>query len=103
MPDQPGRNARLEAHITPDALAVVHRAAELQGRSVGEFVVAAAQDEAKRITARSRNSVFEWMMAGVMRLRPATMRVAAFTFTLALSVLASPRPDAPPPALHAPT
>src|ERR1700730_13847265 len=42
-------------------------------------------------------------MAAAMRLRPATMWVAALIFALALSVLSSPRPDAPPPALFAPT
>ena len=36
------RTARLEARITPDTLAVVKRAAEIQGRSVSDFVVAAA-------------------------------------------------------------
>lgn len=48
MPQEPNRTARLEARITPDALAVVRRAAELQGRSVSDFVVAAAQDAANR-------------------------------------------------------
>ena len=48
MPSEPNRTARLEARITPDALAVVRRAAELQGRSVSDFVVAAAQDAANR-------------------------------------------------------
>jgi uncharacterized protein (DUF1778 family) len=42
------RTARLEARITPDALAIVKRAAEIQGRSVSDFVVAAAQDAARR-------------------------------------------------------
>lgn len=42
------RTARLEARIAPDALAVVKRAAELQGRSVSDFVVAAAQDAARK-------------------------------------------------------
>jgi len=32
----------------PDALAVVKRAAEIQGRSVSDFVVAAAQEAAHR-------------------------------------------------------
>ena len=32
----------MEARITPDALAIVKRAAELQGRSVSDFVVAGA-------------------------------------------------------------
>ena len=48
MPTEPTRTARLEARITPDALAVVKRAAELQGRSVSDFVVAAAQEAAQR-------------------------------------------------------
>ena len=37
------RSTRLEARITPAALAVVKRAAEMEGRSVSDFVVAAAQ------------------------------------------------------------
>jgi uncharacterized protein (DUF1778 family) len=47
-PQESNRTARLEARITPDALAVVRRAAELQGRSVSDFVVAAAQEAANR-------------------------------------------------------
>ncbi|WP_395020859.1 DUF1778 domain-containing protein [Dongia sp.] len=42
------RSTRVEARISPDALAVVKRAAEIQGRSVSDFVVAAAQDAARR-------------------------------------------------------
>ena len=45
---QLNRTARIEARIAPDALAVVRRAAELQGRSVSDFVVAAAQEAAHR-------------------------------------------------------
>jgi uncharacterized protein (DUF1778 family) len=48
LPQESNRTARLEARITPDALAVVRRAAELQGRSVSDFVVAAAQEAANR-------------------------------------------------------
>jgi uncharacterized protein (DUF1778 family) len=48
MPSEPSRTARIEARIAPDALAVVKRAAELQGRSVSDFVVAAAQEAANR-------------------------------------------------------
>jgi uncharacterized protein (DUF1778 family) len=48
MPTAPARTARLEARITPDSLAVVKRAAELQGRSVSDFVVSAAQEVARR-------------------------------------------------------
>jgi uncharacterized protein (DUF1778 family) len=46
MPKAHKRSARIEARIAPDALAVVKRAAELQGRSVSDFVVAAAQEAA---------------------------------------------------------
>jgi uncharacterized protein (DUF1778 family) len=48
MPPETNRTARIEARIAPDALAVVKRAAELQGRSVSDFVVAAAQDAAEK-------------------------------------------------------
>ena len=40
------KTARIEARIAPDALALVRRAAEIQGRSVSDFIVAAAQDAA---------------------------------------------------------
>jgi len=42
------RTARIEARIAPEAMAVVKRAAEIQGRSVSDFVVAAAQEAAHR-------------------------------------------------------
>jgi uncharacterized protein (DUF1778 family) len=45
---QTTRTARLEARIAPETLTVVRRAAELQGRTVSDFVVAAAQDAALR-------------------------------------------------------
>jgi len=48
MPQEPTRTARIEARIAPDALAVVKRAAEIQGRSVSDFVVAAAEEAAHR-------------------------------------------------------
>lgn len=48
MPQEPNRTARIEARIAPDALAIVKRAAELQGRSVSDFIVAAAQEAATR-------------------------------------------------------
>ena len=48
MPTETTRTARLEARIAPETLAVVRHAAGLQGRSVSEFVVAAAQDAAQR-------------------------------------------------------
>ena len=42
------RSSRLEARITPEVLAIVKRAAKLQGRSVSDFVIAAAQDAAHK-------------------------------------------------------
>jgi uncharacterized protein (DUF1778 family) len=45
------RTARLEARITHRTLAVVRRAAEIQGRSVSDFVVSAAQEAAQRTIA----------------------------------------------------
>jgi len=48
MPPEPTRTARIEARIAPDALAIVKRAAEIQGRSVSDFVVAAAEEAANR-------------------------------------------------------
>ncbi len=48
MPHERTRSARLEARIAPDALALVRHAAELEGRSVSDFVIAAVQDAANR-------------------------------------------------------
>lgn len=48
MPRESTRTARLEARVAPDVLAVLKRAAELQGRSVSDFVVAAAEEMAHR-------------------------------------------------------
>lgn len=42
------RTARLEARISPDVLAAVKRAAEIEGRSVSDFVVDAARHAAER-------------------------------------------------------
>ncbi|MBI4873621.1 MAG: DUF1778 domain-containing protein [Acidobacteria bacterium] len=48
MPHEGNRTARIEARIAPGALRIVKSAAELQGRSVSDFVVAAAQEVAHR-------------------------------------------------------
>src|ERR1700689_982066 len=45
------RTARIEARIAPKSLAIVRRAAEIQGRSISDFVVAAAQDAARKAVA----------------------------------------------------
>lgn len=48
MPQTSNRSARIEARIAPQALATVKRAAEISGRSLSDFVVAAAQEAAAR-------------------------------------------------------
>ena len=48
MPQDTNRTSRIEARIAPEALAIVRRAAEIQGRSVSDFVVTAAQEAAHR-------------------------------------------------------
>lgn len=41
--------ARLEARVSPDVHALIKRAAELQGRSITDFVVSTAQEAAQRV------------------------------------------------------
>lgn len=41
-------SARLEARISPELQALLKRAAELQGRSMTDFIAAAVQDAAQR-------------------------------------------------------
>ena len=53
MSEGQGRSSRLEARISPLALALVRRAAEIEGRSVSDFVVAAAQDAARKTIAQT--------------------------------------------------
>jgi len=48
LAEQQGRTARIEARIAPDAFVIVKRAAEIEGRSVSDFVVAAAREAANR-------------------------------------------------------
>jgi uncharacterized protein (DUF1778 family) len=45
---QTNRAARLEARIAPNILEIVRHAAELQGRSVSDFVVTAAEKSARK-------------------------------------------------------
>lgn len=42
-------SARLEARVSTELYALLRRAAELQGRTVTDFVVAAVQDAAQRV------------------------------------------------------
>lgn len=45
-PEDHTPTAGIEAHIAPDVLALIKRAAAIQGRSVSDFVAAAAQEAA---------------------------------------------------------
>lgn len=42
------RTSRLEARISPKVLTLVRRAAEIQGRSLSDFVVSAAREAARK-------------------------------------------------------
>jgi uncharacterized protein (DUF1778 family) len=48
------RTARLETRLGSEALAMIKRAAEIQGRSVNDFVVVAAQEAALRTIAETQ-------------------------------------------------
>lgn len=48
------RTQRIEARISPAALSIVRRAAEIQGRSISDFVVAAAQEVAERTVEKTQ-------------------------------------------------
>lgn len=47
------RTARLETRLPPEIHALLKRAAEIQGRSVSDFVVTAAQDAARKIISET--------------------------------------------------
>jgi uncharacterized protein (DUF1778 family) len=51
---QSARTSRIEARIAPAALDIVKRAAEIQGRSVSDFVVAAAQEAAQKAVSEAQ-------------------------------------------------
>ena len=48
MVETSSKTARLEARITPNLQALLKRAAEIDGRSVTDFVVSAVQEAAER-------------------------------------------------------
>lgn len=53
--------ARLEARISKDSHALLKRAAEIQGRTMTDFVVSVAQEAAKRVIEES--DVFKLSLA----------------------------------------
>ena len=54
MQQPANRTARIEARIAPDILAAVKRAAEIEGRSISDFVVDAARNAAERTIAETQ-------------------------------------------------
>ncbi len=79
MSQPKARTARLEARIAPEALDVVRRAAELQGRSVSDFVVAAAQEAAHRTIEETqiiRMSVEDQHRFAAMLIEPPALSTA---------------------------
>lgn len=54
--EKPSRSERLEARITAEQKVQLSRAAELQGRSLTDFVVSSAQDAARE-TIREHESM----------------------------------------------
>ncbi len=48
MAESTVRSARLETRIAPDTLSLAKRAAEIEGRSLSDFVAAAVQSAARR-------------------------------------------------------
>jgi uncharacterized protein (DUF1778 family) len=65
MNKQASRSDRLEARIHPDTLMLVKRAAEIQGRSVSDFVVAAAEVAARQ--AIEDNQIIRLSIEGQMK------------------------------------
>ncbi len=75
--------ARLEARISTDLHAMLKRAAELQGRTMTDFVVGAVQDAAQRAIEQSE----------IMRLSLSDQECFA-------QALLAPPPPSPSPALQ---
>jgi uncharacterized protein (DUF1778 family) len=48
------RLTRLDAKLSPETLALIKRAAEIEGRSVSDFVVGAAREAAQRVIAETQ-------------------------------------------------
>ena len=96
----PRRTARVEARIAPEALSVVRRAAELQGRSVSDFLVAAALKDAHATVAEAqliRLSVddqrrFAELLLNPPPLVPAMKRALAARKRLLVDSATSPTP-----------
>ena len=84
MPSNSTRTERVEARIAPDVLEVVRRAAEIEGRSVSDFLVGAAQEAARRTIEETQiirlsmeqQQRFAALLLSPPELPPAMMRAA---------------------------
>lgn len=83
---QTARSERIEARITPDALATVRLAAEMQGRSLSDFIVTAAEQAARqtieelqivRLSADDQRRFAEALLTDKTEPAPAMKRAAA--------------------------
>ena len=54
MAAKPQRTARIAARISPEGLKLVRRAAGIQGRTISDFVVAAAHEAAERTISEAK-------------------------------------------------
>ena len=77
LQDEKKKTARFEARITPNVHALVLRAAALQGRSVSDFVVAAAQRAAEETIAQRQ--IIDLSQADQERFAAALLKPAALT------------------------
>ena len=84
MPNAP-RQSRLEARISPDVHEILKRAAEIEGRSLTDFVVAAASAAARQTISqtevlqlsRESSQAFAALLAEPPSPSPAMNRAAA--------------------------
>src|SRR5258706_15840865 len=90
------RTARIEAHIAPDALAIIRRAAEIQGRSVSDFAVAAAQKAAERTIEKTE--IIRLSVEGQRAFAEAILNSPRPSAGLRKSAHAPPRFLSPPPS-----
>lgn len=71
----PVRGARMSARIAPDVLSTVKRAAEIEGQSVSDFIVAAAREAAERTIEKAQ--ILQFSLADQERVADLLSRPAA--------------------------
>ena len=87
------RTERVEARIAPEVLEVVRRAAEIEGRSISDFLVVAAQEAARRTIEQAqiiRLSIEEQQRFAALLLSPPDLPPAMARATKAHKMLIAP-------------